>query len=122
MQTNSLNMKLFTSNHQSIKSSFGNNTNLVVSSSRRNQFGSVFSKFLLMFGFIFSFFIGGLNAQTSYTTAGTYTWTCPAGVTSVQVECWGAGGGGAGVGNSANNYLGGGGAGGGCRRLILCSP
>jgi len=112
MQTNSLNMKLFTSNQANINSNLENNTNFVVRFSKNNQFTSAVSKFLLMFGFIFSFFVGGLNAQTSYTAAGTYTWTCPAGVTSIQVECWGAGGGGAGVGNSANNYLGGGGAGG----------
>tara|TARA_A100001035_G_scaffold279498_1_gene281124 strand:+ start:1854 stop:2819 length:966 start_codon:yes stop_codon:yes gene_type:complete len=30
--------------------------------------------------------------QDAYTTAGTYTWTCPAGVTSVSVVCIGAGG------------------------------
>jgi hypothetical protein len=30
----------------------------------------------------------------SYTTAGNHTWTAPTGVTSVTVECWGAGGGG----------------------------
>ena len=28
----------------------------------------------------------------NYTSPGTYTWTAPAGVTSVQVECWGMGG------------------------------
>jgi hypothetical protein len=28
--------------------------------------------------------------------AGTYTWTCPAGVTAVKVECWAGGGGGGG--------------------------
>lgn len=28
----------------------------------------------------------------SYGTPGTYTWTVPAGVTSIQVECWGSGG------------------------------
>lgn len=37
-----------------------------------------------------------LSAQTIIidTTAGPSTWTCPAGVTSITVECWGAGGGG----------------------------
>lgn len=29
---------------------------------------------------------------TAYTVAGTYTWTCPSGVTSVIVEAWGGGG------------------------------
>ena len=32
--------------------------------------------------------------QVEYTTAGTYTWTCPAGVTSVSVVCVGGAGGG----------------------------
>ena len=52
----------------------------------------------------------GQNVATSITTSGT--WTCPAGVTSVQVEAWGGGGGGAGAGGSGNLYTGGGGAGG----------
>jgi autotransporter-associated beta strand protein len=30
--------------------------------------------------------------RTNFNTAGTNTWTCPAGVTSVQVEVWGGGG------------------------------
>jgi hypothetical protein len=52
----------------------------------------------------------GQNVATSMTTSGT--WTCPAGVTSVQVEAWGGGGGGAGASSSTNLYTGGGGAGG----------
>jgi uncharacterized repeat protein (TIGR01451 family) len=47
---------------------------------------------------------------TTFSTAGNATWTCPTGVTSVQVEAWGGGGGGGGVGE--NYTLGGGGAGG----------
>jgi len=39
-----------------------------------------------------------------------HTWTCPAGVTEVEVECWGAGGGGGGV---TIEYTGGSGGGGG---------
>jgi autotransporter-associated beta strand protein len=46
--------------------------------------------------------------------AGSYNWVCPSGVTSVQVECWGAGGGGAGGVTSA----GGGGAGGAYARTV----
>jgi len=46
--------------------------------------------------------LGGGQAagQTTqnFTTAGNQTWTCPAGVTSVQVEAWGSGGGGGGCG------------------------
>lgn len=55
------------------------------------------------------------NAQT-FNTPGADTWTCPPGVTSVTVECWGAGGGGQRVtGNPAN---GGGGSGGGYVKTI----
>lgn len=44
-------------------------------------------------------------------TSGAGSWVCPPGVTSVQVECWGAGGGG-GFGRSATGAAGGGGGGG----------
>lgn len=47
--------------------------------------------------------------QQAYTTAGTYSWTAPAGVTSVCVVCVGGGGGGW---NGQNNNSRGGGAGG----------
>lgn len=47
----------------------------------------------------------------SFTVPGTYTWTAPAGVTSVQCECWGGGGAGGGT-NTTANTAGGGGAGG----------
>ena len=39
-----------------------------------------------------------LSPQVTYTTAGTYSWTCPAGVTSVSVVCVGGGGKGGGGG------------------------
>jgi len=35
-----------------------------------------------------------VSGAAAFTTPGTYTWTCPAGVTSVNVVCVGAGGGG----------------------------
>jgi hypothetical protein len=55
-------------------------------------------------------FCGTAFTQTSvFTSSGT--WTCPQGVTSVTVECWGGGGAG-GAGGSANGQPGGGGAGG----------
>ena len=47
--------------------------------------------------------------QTTITTAGNSSWVAPAGVTSVIVECWGAGGSG---GSSSTGGVGGGGAGG----------
>ena len=49
-----------------------------------------------------------LTTET-FSTTGTHTWTCPAGVTSVTAEVWGAGGGGGGGGST---YQGGGGGGG----------
>jgi len=52
---------------------------------------------------------------TNYNAAaGDFTWTCPAGVTSVQVECWGGGGSGSTV---SQNRVGGGGAGGAYAKL-----
>jgi hypothetical protein len=57
--------------------------------------------------------IAGYTAGTTTTTQstpGTYTFTVPAGVTSLNVQCWGAGAGGTG-GNSSNGQgAGGGGA------------
>lgn len=50
----------------------------------------------------------------SVSATGSGTWTCPAGVTSIQVECWGAGGGGGGgTAYSSTSYSGSGGGGGG---------
>ena len=57
------------------------------------------------------FITGWAQATTdSFATAGTTTWTAPAGVTSATVEAWG--GGGAGGGATGNPAKGGGGAGG----------
>ena len=55
---------------------------------------------------------GSAEAQSTatFTAAGNGTWTCPTGVTSVQVEAWGGGGGGGGV--SGVYAAAGGGAGG----------
>ena len=49
----------------------------------------------------------------TYGTLGSNTWTCPVGVTNVQVECWGGGGTGASARrpSTANGYGGGGGGG-----------
>ena len=51
-----------------------------------------------------------VNIISTNSVAGSYTWVCPAGVTAVQVECWGAGGGGGGC--VATTGAAGGGAGG----------
>lgn len=50
----------------------------------------------------------GSSISSTFTAAGTTSWTAPPGVTSVQVQCWGAGGGGGG-----GTALSGGGGGGG---------
>ncbi|MEN8155438.1 MAG: CxxxxCH/CxxCH domain-containing protein [Bacteroidota bacterium] len=58
-------------------------------------------------------------AQTSETFTSSTSWPAPAGVTSVQVECWGAGG--AGGGNSTSADGGGGGGGGAYSRTANIS-
>lgn len=68
--------------------------------------------FLILFSFIL-IAVFKINAQTTtvpYTASGT--WLCPAGVTSIKFEAYGAGGGGGGGGGS-NKFGGGGGGGGG---------
>ena len=57
----------------------------------------------------------GMGQTDTYSTAGTYSWTCPEGVISITVECWGAGG--AGGGQNQNSDGGGGGGGGAYARL-----
>jgi len=56
---------------------------------------------------------GTVVASVTNNVAGTTSWICPAGVTSIQVECWGGGGaGGAADAVGTANVGGGGGAGG----------
>ncbi len=56
-------------------------------------------------------------ASTQYASAGSFSWTVPAWVTSITVEAWG--GGGAGGGQDQNSDGGGGGGGGAYSRSIL---
>jgi len=56
-----------------------------------------------------------------YQTAGSFSWTVPAGCFRILVECWGGGGGGA-YANSATNHGGGGGAGGGAIKSWDVTP
>ena len=58
------------------------------------------------------------HGQQSYTAAGTYTFTIPAGVTAVTAECWG-GGSGSPAGYSPSSYASGGGGGGGYSRKYV---
>ncbi|WP_153513874.1 hypothetical protein [Agrobacterium sp. ICMP 6402] len=86
----------------------------------------------LLAGTAVTFVYDGTNAQVStplavrfatdvtvYNTAGSGTYTVPAGVTRILVEIWGGGGGGGGASNMANEYCGTGGAGGGYTRKII---
>lgn len=61
-----------------------------------------------------------LFGQASYTTPGTYTWTAPAGVTSVSAVAVGGGGGSAA--GASNNTAGGGGGGLGWKNNIPVTP
>ena len=66
-------------------------------------------KTVLLFLLLNSNYSFGQIVET-FSTPGSFTWTCPANVTQVVVDCWGGGGGG---GNSANNTINGGSGGGG---------
>jgi len=57
----------------------------------------------------------------AWQTAGSFTWTVPAGCYRIVAECWGAGGGG-GYGNSTTLHGGGGGAGGGAIKSWDVTP
>ena len=61
-------------------------------------------------------------SQTEYVTAGTYSWTCPVGVTSVCVVCVGGGGGSNNGGSPGNDYSQGGGGGLGWKNNIPVTP
>jgi len=63
-----------------------------------------------------AFQMGGLTQQSGrttvvYSTAGSFSWVCPAGVFSVRVMVWAAGGGGGGATAAANSVASSGGAG-----------
>ena len=63
-----------------------------------------------------------ISGQQTYTSSGTYSWTCPSGVTSVSVVCIGGGGGGNGGGNGVGGAGGGGGGGLGYKNNISVTP
>ena len=75
----------------------------------RSMYLSVKIYYAIIVSLIFVTFSQG-QTTAPFTTSGT--WTCPAGVTSIQVEAYGAGGGG-GYGGTTTNRQGGGGGGGG---------
>jgi len=57
-----------------------------------------------------------------FSTAGTFNWVCPAGVSRVKVRLWGAGGGGGGARSTANSLATGGGGGGYAERIVDTVP
>lgn len=65
-----------------------------------------------------SYINNSVSVVTTYDVAGTYSFTCPVGTTSVTVECWGAGGGG-GYGNPLGTKTSDGGGGGAYSKSIL---
>jgi len=72
---------------------------------------SKYQRFLLSLSVAFSFYSNSTFAQTAtvpFAVAGTYTWTCPSGVTTITVQCRGGGGGGGGVATTAGAASGGG--------------
>ncbi|MES2836842.1 MAG: GEVED domain-containing protein [Bacteroidota bacterium] len=63
------------------------------------------------------------SAQTVVVTyTADATWTCPVGVTSITVECWGAGGGGGGAKKRADKFGTGGGGGAYARSTVVVVP
>ena len=73
------------------------------------QFNTRFNNHLgVIIVLVFYFFISNGFGQTSQsiTTAGNGTWTCPTGVTSVTINCWGGGGGGSGTGGGTSGNSG----------------
>ena len=74
-------------------------------------------KLLFLLFFVFSFTWSQTTFTPSSTTAGTFK--VPAGVTSLSVECWGAGGGGGGVTSALASLWAGGGGGGGAYSKVV---
>jgi len=78
-----------------------------------------YKKLLVLLSFIV--LTSSLVAQTVTNFTASGSWTAPAGVTSITVECWGGGGAGAAVGG--NPAAGGGGAGGAyARKVVSVTP
>lgn len=67
-------------------------------------------------------FVYGSAPTVTTFTSGSGTWTAPAGVTSVLVECWGGGGGGSGYDSSFGSAGGGGGGGEYAAQTIAVTP
>jgi hypothetical protein len=74
-------------------------------------FSALTSRTLALACLLFTAFSAFGQSPEVFSTAGAFTWTCPTGVTSVTVECWGAGGAGGAATNVATRAGGGGGGG-----------
>lgn len=75
------------------------------------QTKSYIASLVTLFLFMIGIATGHAQIIETLTTTGNGTWVAPPGVTSITVECWGAGGGGQRV--TGNTAAGGGGSGGG---------
>lgn len=94
----------------------------LLSKTKSSNLSFTFSTFICA---ILFFFFGTANAQIVETFTSSTTWTCPVGVNSIQVECWGAGGAGGSAStatSSGNRSGGGGGAGSYVKKTILVVP
>ena len=90
-----------------------------------NWFGLCKEQVVSIAGFLFFMVINPMCslAQSSiYTTTGTHSFTVPANVTAISVECWGGGGAGGGVGTVVDDAGGGGGGGAYVKSIITVTP
>ncbi len=88
----------------------------------KNEFKKVVLFFVSMMGLMSIFQSAYSQTVQTFSVTGSQNWTCPAGITSVTVECWGAGGGSGGVANVLNAASGGGGGGAYARSVISVTP
>jgi len=90
-----------------------------------NPFRQSIGQFVLIFGlFLNPILVGNIFAQTveTFNTPGTQTFTVPAGVTSITVETWGAGGRGTSYTTTTSRRGGGGGGGAYSRSVLSVTP
>ncbi len=88
----------------------------------KNEFKKVILFFLSTIGLLSIYQNTYSQTVQTFSVTGTQNWTCPAGITSVTVECWGAGGGSGGVSNVLNAASGGGGGGAYAQSVISVTP
>lgn len=120
-KTSSMKNSVLLSDTSNEDKSFYNFKSFIANNIKRQNLHLTFriTALLLSFFFIQGYFsqISGQTTSVPFTTTGNNTWYCPAGVTSITVECWG--GGGAGGGATGNPAAGGGGAGGAYTRATI---